>query len=302
MLVHSSTSADSRPEAMADVPGACDLQLTRAIIQYRDVHETQLPGGRIQDIGLGLVLEGRYASSAQVIDLGSGSVRSMDLSTELVILDWAYEPTLMHVHSLVVAEAHDPEGRDPARDSELRRYCFRIALGVLDRLGFSYLTRPSLLRVGFRDVCRDLDLHEGTAFRLVLGERRVARIHMNYESGGLVVSTGRSSPDPIFEDSLTSAFPSGELRRGKSSGPTGSVWYTVRFPLPLTMEETQAHLLAVRKGMERLLARFEPDRHRALRDVLSVLGTRNTLARLAVPAADVGTETVTSRPSSLTVH
>ena len=54
---------------MADVPGVCELPLTRAVVQYRDLHEIDYPGGRIQDIGLALVLQGRYASSAQVVDL-----------------------------------------------------------------------------------------------------------------------------------------------------------------------------------------------------------------------------------------
>ena len=55
----------SRPEAMADVPGVCELPLTRAVVHYRDLHEVDPPGGRIQDIGLALVLEGRFASSAE---------------------------------------------------------------------------------------------------------------------------------------------------------------------------------------------------------------------------------------------
>jgi hypothetical protein len=51
--------ADARPEAMGDVPGICELSLTRAIVQYRDVHEMDTPGGRIEDIGLAMVVEGR---------------------------------------------------------------------------------------------------------------------------------------------------------------------------------------------------------------------------------------------------
>ena len=62
-----SLQSDTRPEAMADVPGICELPLTRAVVQYRDLHEIDIPGGRIQDIGLALVLEGRFASSAEVL-------------------------------------------------------------------------------------------------------------------------------------------------------------------------------------------------------------------------------------------
>ena len=37
--MHASPTADARPEAMGDVPGVCELPLTRAIVQYRDVRE-----------------------------------------------------------------------------------------------------------------------------------------------------------------------------------------------------------------------------------------------------------------------
>ena len=46
-----SFQSESRPEAMADVPGICELPLTRAVVQYRDIHEIDLLGGKIQDIG-----------------------------------------------------------------------------------------------------------------------------------------------------------------------------------------------------------------------------------------------------------
>ena len=52
---------ETLPEAMGDVPGICELPLTRAIVQYRDVHEMDTPGGRIENIGLALVVEGRFA-------------------------------------------------------------------------------------------------------------------------------------------------------------------------------------------------------------------------------------------------
>ena len=108
--MHQLTSlSDPRPEAMADVPGVCELPVTRAVVQYRDLHEIDLPGGRIQDIGLALVLEGRYPSSSQVVDLGSAQVKYLDLSTELVILDWVYEPTLEHVNRLVALHAQAAE-------------------------------------------------------------------------------------------------------------------------------------------------------------------------------------------------
>ena len=47
---------------MGDVPGICELPLTRAIVQYRDVHEMDTPGGRIEDIGLALDLGAELGS------------------------------------------------------------------------------------------------------------------------------------------------------------------------------------------------------------------------------------------------
>ena len=101
--MNASVLTETLPEAMGDVPGICELPLTRAIVQYRDVHEMDTPGGRIEDIGLALVVEGRYASAAEALDLGSGRMKTLDLSTELVVLDWVYEPTLEHVAGLVTA-------------------------------------------------------------------------------------------------------------------------------------------------------------------------------------------------------
>ena len=53
----------ARPEAMADVPGVCEVSLTRAVVQYRSVHEADYPEGRIEDIGLALVLDGEFEPS-----------------------------------------------------------------------------------------------------------------------------------------------------------------------------------------------------------------------------------------------
>lgn len=296
---------------MADVQGSCDLPLTRAIVQYRETHARDLPGGRIQDFGIGLVLEGRYASAAQVIDLGSGVVREMDLSSELVILDWVYEPTLAHVHELLIedASAADRTDRSGTADSgsgegsALIRYCNRLGLGVVERLGFNYLTRPVLLRLGFRDICQDLDLHEGTAFRILMGKRRVARVHMDYESGSLIIRTGRSQPDPDLEAALETCFPNGELRRGRAVGPTGTVWYHLRLAVPLTVEETRGHLARVRTGIEGLIARFEPARFKALRELQGALGIRETLAAMHLREILPATEPVLGLGASIsTVH
>lgn len=265
---------DSRPEAMADVPGACELSLTRAVVQYRDVHEVDTPGGRIQDLGLALVLEGRYASSAEVLDLGSGDVKRLDLGHELVVVDWVYEPTLDHAAALL---------RERARGGEagpLLRFANRVGLEVLDRTGYSPTTRPSLLRLGFRDLCRDLDLHEGTSIRLVLDGGRVVRVHMDYDANALLVRTPTGARDRRLEAALVEAFPERELRRLVPPSSAAAGGYQVRFVLPQSLDELREQMVEVRRGLVRLLGHFEPERVRAIRSHVATFGPRDTLARL----------------------
>jgi hypothetical protein len=273
-MMNSSLHLDARPEAMEDVPGVCELPLTRAIVQYRDVHEVEQTGGRIRDIGLALVLEGRYAASADVVDLGSADVKQLDLSHELVVLDWAYEPTLEHASELL---------RDAAshgRDGELERFCFRVALRAIERVGFSPLTRPTLLRIGFRDVCRDLDLHEATAVRLALGDRRVVRIHMDYDGNSLSVRTPTAHRDPSLEKALSSAFPTWDVRRLVPPSVAQAGGYQVRLPLSLSLGELREQVARVRTGLIRLIGRFEPTRMRQVEQHVDTFGERETLARI----------------------
>lgn len=150
------------------------------------------------------MIEGRYPSSAECLDLGSGQLKVLDLSTELVVLDWVYEPTLDHVGSLVRAAATDPDAAP-----SLRQYGLRLGLRILERVGFGPLTRPTFLRVGFRDVCRDLDLHEGTSVRIVLGAGRLTRAHLDYDLCALVFRTAFQQPDAQLEHALLDSFPGG---------------------------------------------------------------------------------------------
>jgi len=271
-----SAVSELRPEAMADVPGICEVSLTRGVVQYRDVHEMDAPGGRIEDIGLGLVLEGRYASSAEAIDLGSGKVKVLDLSTELVVLDWVYEPTLEYVAGLITAAA------STGSSAPLQRYVFRLGLRTLERLGFGPLTRPTFLRIGFQDICRDLDLHEGTSIRIVLGPGRLTRAHLDYDGCALIFRTAFNAPDPQLEHALESAFPGGELRRLIPVVPSEALDYQVRFSLPATLTEARENLTAVRRGLASLVAQYEPERFRSLAPLLETFGDRETLAMLNV--------------------
>jgi hypothetical protein len=288
---------ESRPEAMADVAGACELPLTRAVVQYRDVHEVDTPGGRIQDIGLALVLEGRYASSAEVLDLGSGDVKLLDLSQELVVLDWVYEPTLEHVTALVRAAA-ETGSRD-----DLERFAWKVGLQVLERVGFSPLSRPSLLRLGFRDLCRDLDLHEGTSVRILMGGGRLFRVHMDYDGNALVAATPTAARDVELEEALATAFPLADVRRIVPASPAAAGGYQVRFSVPQSLDELRGEMDEIRGGLLRLLARFEPGRLAQLEAHLATFGERETLARFRSGRAEPGTEPVPSAvPHPGTVH
>lgn len=294
--MHLNTTADARPEAMGDVPGICELPLTRAVVQYRDVHEMDTPGGRIEDIGLALVVEGRYAATSEAIDLGSGRVKVLDLSTELVVLDWVYEPTVDHVSELITASAATGE------DTALTQYGRRLGLRVLERVGFGPLTRPTFLRVGFRDICRDLDLHEGTSIRFILGPGRLTRAHLDYDACALEFRTAFTDADPQLEHALADAFPRAVLHRREPTSAADSVSYHVRFPLPTTLLETRAALASMRRGLGTLMARFEPDRFASMEEILDTFGVRETLAGLhiheainevvTVPPPDAGSHVV----------
>ena len=268
-----------RPEAMADVPGVCEVSLTRAVVQYRGVHEADLPEGRIEDIGLALVLDGEFASAAQVLDLGSAQIKQLDLSTELVVLDWVYEPTHEHIHQLLrIAAEPSNQGRQARRS--LAPYCFDLALRILVRTGYGPLSRPILLRIGFRDICRDLDLHEGTSVRIAMGRGRIARARLDPDGNALLFSTAFREPDVVLEDALRAAFPPRDLRRVLPTAGSEGLSYQVRFPLPLTFTEARSQILEIREGLAHLLARFEPRRFRALQEVLETFGDRETLRRL----------------------
>ncbi|MDE3003069.1 MAG: hypothetical protein OXU33_02545 [Gemmatimonadota bacterium] len=276
MQLHSTTTTEIRTEAMGDVPGICELPLTRAVVQYRDVHEMDAAGGRIEDIGLALVVEGRYASTAEVVDLGSGSVKVLDLSTELVVLDWVYDPTVEHMAELITASAATQQSGD------LRAYSRKLGLRVLERVGFGPLSRPTFLRIGFRDICRDLDLHEGTSIRFILGPGRLTRAHLDYDACALVFRTAFDEPDTQLEHALGVAFPEADLHREDASSPTGTVSYHVRLPVPTSLGEARRVLGGMRRGLVTLMARFEADRFASVEALMETFGARETLAGLQI--------------------
>ncbi len=292
--------ADPRPEAMADVPGVCDLPLTRAVVLYRDVHEIERPVGRVQDIGMAVVVEGRFAASARVIDLGSAQAKYLDLSTELVVLDWVYDPTLSHIRFL----ADGVEATPDDDNRELAKYCFDVAVRILNRTGFNSLTRSTVLRIGYRDICRDLDFHEGTAVRVAVGGANLVRVHLDYDDCTLVFRSPSGGSNSALEEALVEVFRGGNIHRVVQSGRSGSASYQVRFGVPVNFAEAQANLGRVRRGLNHLVARFEPDRFEALHDLVDTFGERGTLDRLAFREPRVESESVHQgrRMASTAIH
>ena len=307
------TTMDSRPDALADVPGICDLPLDRAVVQYRDVHELHYPGGLIRDIGLALVTSGRFASSARAVDLGSGDVKYLNLTTELVILDWVCDSTLSHLQALSDAREHDP-----ANGPRLRRYCFDLALRVLSRRGFTPLTRPILLRIGFRDLCKDLDLNERTVVRIATAPGVITRVHLDYEANALVFTTperhqahrelaarrarGSSEGANGLGRALRDCFGSLPVRSSRLTGRAPRVVHQVRFGVPVSFDEVLGGLRLIRRGLGRLVARFEPERFGTVASLTSTFGERATLDRLNLRGTGFGVVPSTLDDTSLSVH
>lgn len=277
MLDAGSTPFARRPEAA--FTGTCEISLRRAVVPYRDPSERALPGGRIGDLGLGLVLENSDASRSRVLDLGSGEVRFPDLSGPLVLLGWIF-PRLFRdlTHRL----------EDPAEGREVARLTRPVALHLVAEAGFTPLTRPLHLRMGFRDLCQDLDLHDETAIRLSPSGAGPIRCHLDYDESVLVLRTGRMGPLPELDEALGDAFPSRRLlRRTRDRGPRSQEYHLV-LPVARSLSELRREMGRLRRGFLHLLARFEPERYRALREATAAFGERDSLAPLAAGVPDDG--------------
>jgi hypothetical protein len=152
------------------------------------------------------------------------------------------------------------------------------------------------MRIGFRDICRDLDLHEGTSVRIAMGRGRLARARLDADGSALIFGTAFREPDEVLEDALRASFPRRDLRRVLPTGGREGISYQVRLPLPLAFSEVRTQIKEVREGLAHLLARFEPQRYRALQEVLETFGTRETLARLQLREPRVQTQPLSGPP------
>ncbi len=275
----------ARLDTLTEFPGAGEFSLTRAIVRYREEEVVDGTTGGVDDIGVALVVDGAYAAAVEAVDLGSGRLRHLDLATGVVILDWVYASTLDYVGMLLRAPHASPSvAADGDPSHPLRRYCESIALGVLDRIGFGALTRPSLLRIGFRDIVRDLDPNEQLVVRVGAGQDDRLEVRLDSDTNALLVWRRRPSADAGLKRLLSALFPGADVRR---LPPEPHARYQLRFPLPYTFEDARDLLRELRDGLLGLFANFEPERHRAARHTLDVFGPRDTLAHLDRAAAVV---------------
>lgn len=278
------TAARARFDALMEFPGMGDLSLTRAIVRYQEgqLVDGSRPGA--DDLGVALVVDGEYVAAAEVIELGSGRMLHLDLSTGVVILDWVYPSTLDYVR-LLLRSARDIDASGDDAPGTLRAYCETIALGVLGQSGFGALTRTTILRLGFRDILRDLDPHEDAAVRIQAGPDDRIEATLDCDANALVVHW-RGQADGVQPRLLASLFPSAHVRAAPAA--TGAA-YQLRFPLPCNLDDARAQLREVRDGLLGLFATYEPDRYRSIRHALDIFGPRDTLVQLdrdPVPAVE----------------
>jgi hypothetical protein len=290
MHLHTSTFVGFEHES--PLTGTFEVSLTRAVLPYSDLSDRTPPGGRIQDIGLGVVVDGADPARSDILDLGSAEIRVVDLSGPLVILGWLYPSGLRSLRRGV-------ENSSEGNLERARAMTFEVALRALQGAGFGPLTRPTLLRIGFRDLAQDLDLHEDTAIRLLLPAGGVVRIHMDYEAATLIARTGRSTPNVELERTLADSYPAHEIMRGRlRDDPSGAQTYYIPFSIPRSVAETRGLLTEVRNGLVSLLAHFEPERSRTVSDITGTFGERDSLRTFRDNVALPRLERVAPRQSS----
>jgi hypothetical protein len=252
------------------------VDLTRAVVRYEPGRVRGGPGGLLEDLGLGLVLSEASDGSREILDLGSGRRATTILEGPLVILGWVFSATLSRLL---------PHGSD--QEELVRRITVPMAIRVLGEAGFNPQTRPLLLRLGFRDLARDLDPHEGAAIRFLLPGGGVARLHLDYDQAVVGIGAPEERSTDVLIETLKTAFTHAGILHDRATDGTGLRRFRLPFRLPEDLGEARALLARIRRGSLHLLARFEPERHRAVQDQLEVFGARDSLARLAGNAGPV---------------
>ncbi len=252
------------------------------------------PGGRAaglrgaEALGLGVVVDGEVPSAAEVMDLGGGAVRTLDLTRRLLVLEWVDGTTvqrLRHLAASLRGDARDPEPAlgptGPPPSSVLSSF----VLELLRRTDFDPLVRPMFLRLGFRDICRDLDPHEEQAVRMATPDGGVFRARLDCGNGRLVVLADPGTrPAPNLPGKLAEAFPQARVLPLASHGVPAGEGYRVERALPTSLADTQAWVSGVREGLLRLMGAYEPDRARTHEEILETFGAADTLSSLMLPA------------------
>ncbi|TVP55747.1 MAG: hypothetical protein EA351_09790 [Gemmatimonadales bacterium] len=251
--------------------GRCESSLSAAVVSYREASPAHEGGRRLEDLGLGVVIDEVAGSTTRVLDLGSGQIRRADLRGPIVILGWLYPSTVRGL----VGRATPMSGLDTPPGEGW----WHDALRLLDRVGFSAETRPLFLRVGFRDMVEDLDLNEALAIRILL-PGGVARAELDAAASVLCVRTSDAHRDPDFETALAEGFPGWTIDRSVSGAGLGTQSYRVEIPHARSLAELRRELRRIRRGFHHLLSRFEPRRYQAIREMLCGFGERDSLATL----------------------
>lgn len=264
-----------RPEGLADVPGASKMEFTGAVVRLAGTAASESGRDSSLGLGLGVVLDGKRPSRAAVLDLGDGTVREVDLTREVVVLDWIYDTTLAHLGTLLEGE---PDGG--------RRYASQVATEVMKRLGYTPLTRPVFLRMGFRDICQDLDPHEAAGVRIRHPAGGLVRVELDCDGSCLRVEVPEPQHVNDVTEALASALPLRESQRVMGSAAEGApTLLRIRFPLPLSLQEACGLMDELRDGMQRLVQRLEPERARAIQLSISAFGIRESLSRFLQPTS-----------------
>ena len=198
----------------------------------------------------------------------------MDLNGPAVILGWV---TPQRVQSLQSAlEARVAEAADGASERE-GLAGFSLIQGLLRRRGVDAYTLPVVLRLGFGDVCRDLDPHAHPAVRFRLADGGIARAQLDVSHAALRVSMNPSQDLTTLHEGLAAAFPQRTVTRGSSDALTGFGVLRVQLPIPGDLTEVRDRVTELREGLLSLLARFDPERHGTLQGVLATFGPRDRL-------------------------
>ena len=173
-----------------------------------------------------------------------------------------------------------------------------MAIKLLSRIGFGPLTRSTLLRIGFRDICQDLDLHEDTSVRIVLNpDHDVMRVNLDYRGGSLIFTVPEGDRCRIKEEALVEAFPENQIIYVGQQYLDGPARYEVLFAVASSLTGVRLECSVIRKGLIHLLEMFEPKRHEVIGQHLAIFGHRDTLSQIPLGEYSSQVIVVSDEPS-----